>query len=90
MYIYNVHCTIHSPVHCLRDETNGGEGRTQTDERYVCTLNYCKHKYLQLAKFSEGKQAHYGYSSTLYVGMTPKKNDGHIESAQMTCSKCLR
>ena len=29
------------------------------------------------------------YSSTPYVGMTPKKNGGHIESAQMTCSKCL-
>ena len=24
----------------------------------MCTHNYCKHKYLQLAKFSEGKQAH--------------------------------
>ena len=30
------------------------------------------------------------YGSTPYVGMTPKKNGGHIESAQMTHSKCLR
>ena len=30
------------------------------------------------------------YGSTPYVGMTPKKNGGHITSAQMTCSKCLR
>ena len=29
------------------------------------------------------------YGSTPYVGMTPKKNSGHIKSAQMTCSKCL-
>ena len=29
------------------------------------------------------------YSSTPYVGMTPKKNGGHIKSAQMTRSKCL-
>ena len=28
------------------------------------------------------------YGSTPYVGMTPKKNGGHIKSAQMTCSKC--
>ena len=27
---------------------------------------------------------------TPYVGMTPKKNGGHIKSAQMTRSKCLR
>ena len=26
------------------------------------------------------------YGSTPYVGMTPKKNGGHIESAQMTRS----
>ena len=25
-----------------------------------------------------------------YVGMGPNKNGGHIKSAQMTCSKCLR
>ena len=30
------------------------------------------------------------YGSTPYVGMTPKKNGGHIKSAQMTRSKCLR
>ena len=30
------------------------------------------------------------YGSMPYVGMTPKKNGGHNESAQMTCSKCLR
>ena len=30
------------------------------------------------------------YGSTPYVGMAPKKNGGHIESAQMTRSKCLR
>ena len=29
-------------------------------------------------------------SSTPYVGMTPPKNGGHIESVQMTHSKCLR
>ena len=29
------------------------------------------------------------YGSTPYVGMTPKKNGGHIKSAQMTRSKCL-
>ena len=29
------------------------------------------------------------YGSTPYVGMTPKKNGDHIESAQMTRSKCL-
>ena len=29
------------------------------------------------------------YGSTPYVGMTPKKNSGHIKSAQMTRSKCL-
>ena len=27
---------------------------------------------------------------TPYVGMAPKKNGGHIKSAQMTRSKCLR
>ena len=30
------------------------------------------------------------YGSTPYVGMTPKKNGGHIQSAQMTRSKCPR
>ena len=30
------------------------------------------------------------YGSTPYVGMAPKKNGGHIKSAQMTRSKCLR
>ena len=30
------------------------------------------------------------YGSTPYVEMTPKKNGGHIKSAQMTRSKCLR
>ena len=30
------------------------------------------------------------YGSTPYVGMAPKKNGGHIKSAQMTCLKCLR
>ena len=30
------------------------------------------------------------YGSTPYVGMTPKKNGGHIKSAQMTRSKCLQ
>ena len=30
------------------------------------------------------------YGSTPYVGMTPPKNGGHIKSAQMTRSKCLR
>ena len=29
------------------------------------------------------------YGSTPYVGMAPKKNGGHIKSAQMTHSKCL-
>ena len=29
------------------------------------------------------------YGSMPYVGMTPKKNGGHIKSAQMTRSKCL-
>ena len=29
------------------------------------------------------------YGSKPYVGMAPPKNGGHIESAQMTCSKCL-
>ena len=29
------------------------------------------------------------YGSTPYVGMTRKKNGGHIKSAQMTRSKCL-
>ena len=29
------------------------------------------------------------YGSMPYVGMTPKKNGGHIKSAQMTHSKCL-
>ena len=28
--------------------------------------------------------------STPYVGMAPEKNGGHIKSAQMTRSKCLR
>ena len=30
------------------------------------------------------------YGSTPYVGMAPKKNGGHIKSAQITRSKCLR
>ena len=30
------------------------------------------------------------YSGTPYVGMAPNKNGGHIKSAQMTRSKCLR
>ena len=30
------------------------------------------------------------YGSTPYVGMAPKKNGGHIKSAQMTRLKCLR
>ena len=30
------------------------------------------------------------YGSMPYVGMAPKKNGGHIKSAQMTRSKCLR
>ena len=30
------------------------------------------------------------YGITPYVGMAPKKNGGHIKSAQMTCSKCRR
>ena len=30
------------------------------------------------------------YGSTPYVGMTPKNNGGHIQSAQMTRSKCPR
>ena len=30
------------------------------------------------------------YSSTPYVEMAPEKNGGHIKSAQMTHSKCLR
>ena len=30
------------------------------------------------------------YGSTPYVGMTPKKNGGHIKSARMTRSKCLQ
>ena len=30
------------------------------------------------------------YGSTPYVGMTPKKNGGHIQSAQMTRSKYPR
>ena len=30
------------------------------------------------------------YGSTPYVGMIPEKNGGHIKSAQMTRSKCLR
>ena len=30
------------------------------------------------------------YGSTPYVGMTPEKNGGHIQSAQMTRSKCPR
>ena len=29
------------------------------------------------------------YGSTPYVGDDPEKNGGHIESAQMTHSKCL-
>ena len=28
------------------------------------------------------------YGSTPYVGMVPKKNGGHIKSAQITRSKC--
>ena len=28
------------------------------------------------------------YGSTPYVGMAPKKNGGHIKSAQITRSKC--
>ena len=30
------------------------------------------------------------YGSMPYVGMAPKKNGGHIKSAQRTRSKCLR
>ena len=30
------------------------------------------------------------YGNTPYVGMAPEKNGGHIESAEMTRSKCLR
>ena len=30
------------------------------------------------------------YGSTAYVGMTPKKNGGHIKNAQMTRMKRLR
>ena len=38
-----------------------------------------------------GKAVHImAYGSTPYVGMTPKKNGGHIQSAQMTRSKCPR
>ena len=35
------------------------------------------------------RQTIMAYGSTPYVGMTPKKNGGHIKSAQMTRSKCL-
>ena len=57
----NVHYTVHSPVyppaHRPKEKTNGKGGPTQTDGRYVHTY-YCKHTYLQIAKVSEGKQAH--------------------------------
>ena len=43
---------------------------------HMCILNTCEVLHIMV------------YGSTPYVGMTLKKNHGHIKSAQMTHSKC--
>ena len=43
----------------------------------LCTCRYHRRAFIM------------AYGSTPYVGMVPKKNGGHIKSAQMTRSKCL-
>ena len=45
---------------------------------------------IQLGLTAPSRYVIMAYGSTPYVGMAPKKNGGHIKSAQMTRSKCLR
>ena len=55
-------------------------------------MSYCLHMHL-IAMHRVPYPPHtvniMAYGSTPYVGMAPKKNGGHIKSAQMTRSKCL-
>ena len=57
---------------------------TYSEKAAVNKLNqYGMFSYIEVYKIM-------AYGSTAYVGTAPKKNGGHIKSAQMTRMKCLR
>ena len=76
------------------DSGVAGEGRVVAVPKFhslgKCTVILTNIKSDWMSKASSGLCIIMTYGSTPYVGMAPKKNGGHIKSAQMTRSKYLR